>query len=770
MRTNSASRRRNGRRRRSALRAFVTVLQVGVLLSMGILAGLVLGWFASLSKTLPNISTFEAPEATLVYSADGVLLGRIFRENRTNVPLKDIPQYLRDATIAIEDKRFYEHSGVDMRGVARAVYANLRGRRLTQGGSTITQQLARNVYLTQRRTIQRKIQEIFLAILIERNFSKDRILELYLNQVFYGSGAFGVQAASRVYFGKDVKEIDLSQCALLAGLPQEPSGKCPHHNLPAALDRRDTVLAKMAEQGYISLQDCTDAQTEKMNIVPRRGGRNAYKAPHFVDYVVRQLRERYGDDVLFGGGLRVYTTLNYKMQEAAEKALRENVKRNVKSHRVTEGCLIALDPTNGAILAMVGSVDPKSEFNRCTQGQGRQPGSAFKAFVYTAALESGMKPTSMVHDTRDSFPDGKGGHWTPKNYDGVYRGHVTMERAIALSMNMAAIHTAQRVGVKNVIKYARLLGIHSPLEPYLPIAIGGIPGVHPIEMASAYCTFANDGAHMEPIAITRIANSKDETQEDFSSDAEQVISKDISGMMDRMFRGVVTRGTGRGASAVPEARGKTGTTNDDRDVWFIGYVPKKIVTAVWVGNDDNSSMRNASGSALCVPIWREFMQKAIPIHDKIRAEAEQKAKKQDQQPGDQAQPTTDRNPDTTPPDVTATDTGETVKRRICTESGLPATKNCPSWRTRTYATGTEPTDYCSMHPGSVLRQDQDDSGQVQDNSTPATTSPDTEYVTVNVCSESGLLAGRNCPRTVRKRLPVKDVPTEVCNLKHEIRE
>ena len=368
MRTNSVARRRNGRNRRSGLRLFVTVLQIGVLLSMGILAGLVLGWFASLSKTLPNISAFEAPEATLVYSSDGVLLGRVFRENRTNVPLKDIPKNLRNATIAIEDKRFYVHSGVDMRGVARAVFENLRGHRMAQGGSTITQQLARNVYLTQKKTIQRKIQEVFLAILIERNFSKDRILELYLNQVFYGSGAFGVQAASRVYFGKDVHELDLSQCALIAGLPQKPSGYSPHENLNAALGRRDTVLSTMASLGYISPGERNEARAEDIRIVPRRGGRNAYKAPHFVDYVTQRLREQYGDDVLYGGGLRVYTTLNWQMQQAAEAALREQVKRSEKAYHVSEGCLIALDPTNGAILAMVGSVDPKSHYNRCYSG------------------------------------------------------------------------------------------------------------------------------------------------------------------------------------------------------------------------------------------------------------------------------------------------------------------------------------------------------------------------------------------------------------------
>ena len=730
---------------------------------MGILAGLVLGWFASLSRTLPNISAFEAPEATLVYSSDGVLLGRVFRENRTNVPLKDIPKNLRDATIAIEDKRFYEHSGVDIRGVARAVFENLRGHRLAQGGSTITQQLAKNIYLTQRKTIQRKIQEIFLAILIERNFSKQRILELYLNQIFYGSGAFGVQAASRVYFGKDVHELDLSECALLAGLPQKPSGYSPHMNLSAAIGRRDTVLSTMADLGYISLEERDAAKAKHAHIIPRRGGRNAYKAPHFVDYVTQQLREQYGEDVLFGGGLRVYTTLNYKMQEIAEQALRVQVKRQEKTYHVTEGCLIAIDPTDGAILAMVGSVDPTSQFNRCTQA-GRQPGSLFKAFVYTAALESGMKPSTRLRNVRTVYVGAGGKPWIPKNYDGDRHNPVTMEYAIARSVNRAAIYTANKIGVKNVIKYARLLGIHSPLEPYLPIAIGGIPGVHPMEMASAYATFANDGSHIDPIAITRIANSRDETQEDFSPEPQQVISKKINDDMDRMFRGVVTRGTGTGARAVSEARGKTGTTNNDRDVWFIGYVPKKIVTAVWVGNDNNSPMRGATGAALCVPIWRSFMLKAIPIYDGVKAKAEQSAQQKNPKPGNGQptgpnQPAADQPPGTTQPDVTATDGAQTVSCRVCTESGLLATSMCPHWRTKRFASGTEPTAYCGIHGGADVTTPTTDSPR-------AVAAPDTEYVTVVICSQSGMLAGRNCPR-VKKKFPVDEVPTQVCNLRHD---
>ncbi len=735
------------------------MLQILVLLSMGMLAGLVLGWFGSLSQSLPDVATFEAPEATLVYSSDGVLLGRIFRENRTNVPLKDIPANLTNATIAIEDKRFYNHSGVDFRGTTRAIWENMRTGRRSQGGSTITQQLARNIYLTQQKTIKRKIQEVFLAILLERNYTKDKILEMYMNQVFYGSGAFGVQAASRVYFGKDVKQLNLAEAALIAGLPQMPTGNSPHRNLKGAVARRNQVLNKMAEQGFITAQQRDEAKAEEPRIVPRRTGRTSFKAPHFVDYVTGQLRDRYGDDVIYGGGLRVYTTLNYQMQEIAERALRQGVKRHERYRRVTEGCFIAIDPTNGAILAMVGSVDPKSQYNRCTQA-GRQPGSSFKPFVYTAALAAGWKPTKRLPNTRVSYPAGSGKVWTPKNYDGIYGGSPTMETAVALSINLPAIYTAKQIGVKNVIKYARLMGIRSPLEPYLPIAIGGVPGVHPIEMASAYCTFANDGAHVEPIAITRIANSRNETQAEFSSEGQQVISKKINDDMDQMLRAVVTRGTGRSVSSVPEARGKTGTTNNDRDAWFIGYVPKKIVAACWVGNDNYAPMSGAYGSIVCTPIWREFMLKSLPILDRIRekAGAGQERKEKPERKRD-TEPT---RRETQRPDETADDSGDQVKRRICNESQLLATKNCPSWRTITFTTGTEPTGYCSIHGG----DSPEPPPGTPPEATPPTPAASTEQVTVTVCSESGLLAGRSCPR-LKKRVPLDQVPTDVCRLKHE---
>ncbi|MGQ9455222.1 MAG: transglycosylase domain-containing protein [Armatimonadota bacterium] len=753
------------KRRRSTIRSIVTILQALILIGISASVGVGLAMFVNLSGILPKVESIEAPEATIVYSADGVILARIFREDRTNVPLKDIPRALRDATLAIEDARFYEHSGVDMRGIARALWHNLRGHKILQGGSTITQQLARNVYLTQEKTVERKAQEAVLAILLERHYTKDKILELYLNRVYYGSGAFGVQAASRIYFGKDVSQLNLSECALLAGLPQKPSVYSPHDNQQAALRRRNVVLNRMYELGYITAEELAEAKNYPIKIVPRRRGRSTYKAPHFVDYVTSELRKRYPDDVVFAGGLRVYTTLSYDMQKIAENALRETIRAYSKERHVTEGCFVALEPATGYIRAMVGSVNPASYFNRCTQGHGRQPGSAFKAFVYTAAFEEcGMRPSDRILDAPFVRPGAGGRLWRPKNYDGKYHGWVTIEEAIARSINIPAIKVAAKIGVHRVIKYAQLMGIKSELEPYLSIAIGGVRGVHPLEMASAYGTFANDGVHVEPVCIVRVTNARGEVLEDYLPEGRRVISRRTCEMMDKCLRAVVVGrgGTGFRAKDVPEARGKTGTTNDDRDAWFIGYVPGKLVAACWAGNDDNSPMRRAYGGVICVPIWREFMLKAIPIYDRIRREQEsrEKAGRTHQSPEEETvKPTTERaereaRRGTREPDVTLP--GSTRSYRICDESGLLATPRCPATHVETFEAGSAPTAYCNIHRG-----EGSDGGQEGGGTDPA--EPVRQLTTVYVCAETGLLASPYCP-TVKKRVPVDEVPTHICSV------
>jgi len=728
-----------------------------VLIGISASVGVTLGLFVTLSSMLEKaegMKDIEAPEATIVYSSDGVVLGRIFREDRTNVPLDNIPNELLNATVAIEDSRFYQHSGVDLRGVARAVYQNLRGHRMAQGGSTITQQLARNVYLTQRKTVERKIQEAVLAILIERNFSKKKILELYLNRVYYGSGAFGVQAAARTYLGKRVDQLSLSESAMLAGLPRRPSDWSPYEDMEAALNRRDVVLNRMAQLGYISTSDANDAKQEKIRIVPKRRGRTIYKAPHFMDYVIKQLRSKFTDEVIFNGGLRIYTTLNYEMQLAAEKALRDGVHRYESTRRTTEGCFIALDPTNGYIVSMVGSVDPASQYNRTVQGNGRQPGSTFKLFVYTAAIaELGLRPSDRVQNSRISYPGSGGKEWTPRNYDDKYCKWVSVRTAIEQSINLPAIRTADRVGIEKVIKYAQMMGIKSELEPYLPAAIGGIKGVHPLEMAAAYGTMANEGEYVEPCAIIRIQNAHGETIQDYKPTSRKVLSKKVVDTMDGLLRGVVTHGTGYKAAVIHDARGKTGTTNSDRDAWFIGYVPKKLVAACWVGNDDNAPMHSAFGGKVCAPIWSQFMQKSIPVLDAVRAKHKREAEGLPAVPKPE-EPVTKLKDSTKPPagtDVSIPEDTDTVSVRICNDSGLKATSKCKSTHWETFDRSAVPA-VCDIHSEKTVTSGQENT--------------DMTTVEVNICPDSGMLAGPYCPNKHKKRMPIDEVPTQICNI-HE---
>lgn len=429
---------------------------------------------------------------------------------------------------------------------------------------------------------------------LERKYSKDEILEMYLNKVYYGSGAYGVGAAARIYFGKHVSDLTLAECALIAGLPQRPSDYSPHRNMSAAIHRRNLVLDRMAELGYISAQSRDRAKREAVALVPRRPtGPSQYKAPWFTMYVLAQLKSKLGAQFVERGGLCVYTTLNYEMQQAAEEALRRGVQAAHGKH-VTQGALICIDPFTGGIKAMVGGVGQdylKDQFNRAVQAR-RQPGSAFKVFVYTAALDTGYPLDYELSNERISFPGYGGSTWTPDNYDGRYGGSYTMREAVARSVNVCAVRMANEVGIEKVIQYARDLGIKSPLSKNLALALGASE-VSPLEMCSAYGVFAANGIRAEPIAISRVTSIEGGHEKElrgFSGPAPQVVlNPDTAQKMNELLRGVVTspEGTGRAAAVIPNAHGKTGTTQNDRSAWFIGYTPE-LVTAVWVGNDDNS--------------------------------------------------------------------------------------------------------------------------------------------------------------------------------------
>jgi len=619
-----------------------TCVLVGLLAAVALVANIFLG----VAKDLPSpedLVNYSPGGITEIYATDKgasgrpIRLARVFSQNREFISITKVPALLQNATVAIEDERFYNHPGVDFQGVGRALYRNaLAGNPLEgEGGSTLTQQLAGNVYLNRRQvTMKRKAQEMLLAVQIEHNFSKQQILELYLNEVYYGASAYGVQAAARTYFGKKVDKLTLAQAALIAGLPQRPGYFDPYKNKKAAVNRRNLVLAKMAELRYITPSQLLKAKKEPVKLAadkaPAPSDWKTWKAPYFVEHVIKQLEQRYGEDAVWRGGLKVYTTLNWKMQLAAEDALRRGV-QGARRLDVTEGALVCVEPRTGYVRAMVGGIDYKrSQFNNAVQGK-RQPGSSFKVFVYTAALDSRSdrfnSQYTSVDNSRRGYRSGRK-FWRPVG--GGPAGAVSMRTAVTYSYNNAAVNTAHELGIRNVIKYAQRMGIESEMPPYLPIALGA-GAVSPLEMAGAYAVFPNHGDRAVPMGIRRVLDHEGQVLEEFAPQVERdVIGDEAVAQMSDMLQAVVTQGTASSAAGIHEisnAHGKTGTTNDNRDAWFVGYTPELCV-AVWVTNakfyrrGDKVTTRyrpmnpGAMGGKVCAPIWARFMKAAVPIQRK----------------------------------------------------------------------------------------------------------------------------------------------------------
>ncbi len=575
---------------------------------------------------------FNPPERTLIYSSDGILLARFSTQNRQQVPISQIPLNLQHATVAFEDKRFYSHSGVDFQGIGRALIRNFKSGDLKgQGASTITQQLARNLGvggLTREKTFQRKFHELIVANQIEKSYPKQRILEMYLNVINYGSSAYGVQAAAQTYFGKNVQNLDLAQCALLAGLPNRPAYYNPYHDKAAAQAQRNLVLQTMLDQHFITPVQYAAAVAKPVRLAfpkaPMQGSQIMH-APYFVNYVVDQLKRKYGDDRIDQGNLKVYTTLNWQMQQSAEKALRDGIAR-VQGRGPNQGCLVAIDQKTGEIKAMVGGMDyAKNEFNEVTQGR-RQPGSTFKAVVYSAAIDSGLvTENTRVEDQRTVYHL-SGGPWIPKDDSGYSNRDYTLRQAMAYSVNVIAVRVLQEIGPQTAIRYARVMGVDSDLSPVLSLALGS-SAVTPLEMAQVYGTIAAGGDHAEPIAFTLLTDLNGKTIENIPPSVEtRVLSRNTAQQVDDMLRAVVTDpyGTGISVSGISEARGKTGTTQGHQDVWFDGYVPGALTCVVWAGHPyknpktgqdeyGETMAGDAWGSTVCAPIWREFMQTAVPL-------------------------------------------------------------------------------------------------------------------------------------------------------------
>ncbi|MEA3494164.1 MAG: PBP1A family penicillin-binding protein [Candidatus Margulisiibacteriota bacterium] len=589
-------------------------LIIGVFLVIAVVAGFSLQILSQLPD-VNSISSYIPSETTIIFSSDGKVLARLHKEeNRQVVPLSKISPHFIKSVIATEDPGFYYHRGFDFSRIIRAGIKNVMYGRIKEGASTITQQLARNLFLTRRKTVARKLAEILIAIQIERRFTKEEILELYLNQVYLGHNTYGIESAANLYFGKHAEDLDLAESALLAGIIRGPELYSPYRNFKGAKRRQIFVINKLYQHGIINERDAKIAAIENLEFSPKNLKRLGEIAPYFISHILKELLEKYGEDTVYHGGLRVYTTLDTAMQTAAEDVITKIVTEEGEKYNFTQAALVSIDPRTGYIKAMVGGVDFfESKFNRTTQSK-RQPGSSFKPFIYTAAMEQGISPGTIMMDTPTTFdvfpnewnPDGT---WEPKNFDEKYRGAVTLRYSLEKSLNIPSVKILERVGIRSAINVARRMGIKSPLESGLALTLG-VSETTLLEMTSAYGVFANSGIRVEPTAIVKIENRNGVTLFKHAIKEKRALDPNIAAVMIDMMKGVLTRGTGvRGRISRPAAA-KTGTTEEFRDAWFIGFVPQ-LVTGVWVGNDDNTSMKGIAEVAVCPRIWKGYNKKSL---------------------------------------------------------------------------------------------------------------------------------------------------------------
>lgn len=588
----------------------------------GLLCGATAGAFVALTKDLPQIIALESykPSAiTRVYSIDQVLLAELYAEKRDPVPLSQIPDTLITALLTTEDRRFYEHSGVAFKGILRAVIQNLRTRRFAQGASTLTQQLAKTLFLTPRKTLLRKAREAILALQLERRYTKDELLTLYLNQIYYGSGAYGVASAARVYFNKALEDLTLSQCALIAGLPKAPSRYSPLVNPELAVKRRNIVLKQMLITGAISETDYQTAVEAVLEAPEKAPARKKYAA-HFVNHIKQQLETIVSADRIYKGGLTVHTTLSHRLQQAAEEAVDRRLEL-LEERRRTNGltsplppqaALVAIDVPTGGLVAMIGGYgEKKGGFNRATMAK-RQPGSSFKPIIYALAVQRGYDQHRKLLDSPVVFHSSSGSQeWQPQNFSNRYDGEVTMRWALAHSKNIPVVRLMEQLGPSSVVQFGQALGIKSKIAPNLSLALG-TSEVSLLELTAAYATFANQGKSIEPYGITMVLDDTGQTIWKIKPKQRISMSRSGAAIVTNMLEAVIQDGTGRRARVLPgPVAGKTGTTNDYKDALFIGYAPS-IAVGVWVGVDDASTLGpRETGAKAALPVWIDFLQAAL---------------------------------------------------------------------------------------------------------------------------------------------------------------
>lgn len=586
---------------------FSTVKFIFLLGCACILAGI--ASFELYLSSLPpinNLEQFKPNIVTKIYSSDDEIIKTFTAYTYEKIELKDIPENLKKALIATEDKNFYRHHGYDLTGLVRSTVQNVIAGHVVQGASTLTQQLARVLFLNNERTFDRKLKELFIAARIEKTISKDQILEMYMNNVYLGAGAYGVEGASQIYFDKHLKDCSMAELALIAGLPQAPSVYNPFNNLDLAVKRRNQVLLRMYKMRYITKDEYEKAKEEKVKLAKKPQYYTTNKAPYFCDYVMKELEQLGFDETeISQGGYKVVTTLNYKAQKAADEAISKNLKNWGLNGDNNQAAVFSYSPVDGKIIAYAGGKDyTKSQYDRVTQAV-RPPGSSFKPIVYAAAMEKGITPNDMIEDRPITI-----GQWSPRNYGNKYRGKIPVYKALMVSSNVCAARMIKEVGIRSVIQIARVLGIETPLEYDYTIALGS-NGVKLYEFTRAYGAFANGGFVVQPYSVERVETSRGKVvYRAPKTKISHQLSMNTAAEMTAMMKTVISNGTGRAASIGKPAAGKTGTTDDNKDAYFMGYTPN-VVTGVWVGNDDNVAMnKSIQGGTVPALIWKDVMKVA----------------------------------------------------------------------------------------------------------------------------------------------------------------
>jgi penicillin-binding protein 2D len=630
------------------------------ILGSALLAGVLILFLLYLrSQPLPPVAINET---TTLYGDNGQVIATLYKgENRTFVPLDKIPSYMRDATVAIEDRKFYSHTGFDITRIAGAALTDIRHMSKVEGASTITMQLARNLYLSHDKTWSRKVREAVLTMQLELNYTKPQLLELYMNQIYYGHGAYGIQAAAKTYFGKNAGDLTLAEASMLAGLPKGPRFYSPFVNMKAAKERQDMVLTAMVNEKFITAQQAAQARTAPIKLAPLQN-RDTVIAPYFRDFVVQQLKDTYhiDPDLIEHGGLKIYTTLDPDMQKQAEAA----VAKYLPANRPLQAALVAMEPQTGYIRAMVGGRSYKeSSYNRSLAE--RQPGSSIKPILYMAALENGFTPLTRIKSQPTVFTYGKDKKevYSPKNFGSQYaHDFINMDQAIARSDNIYAVQTDLTIGQDKMVSMAKRLGIGSPIKPIPSSALGSSPATA-IEMARAFSTFANQGKKADTIAVTKIVDREGNTLLENQPRLQQVVTPENAFILTNLMKSVFDNGgTAHRVYNMLErpAAGKTGTT--DYDAWLTGFTPE-LTTSVWVGYDDNRKIDEFADARQAAPIWAQFMNGAL-----------------------KSKPATDF---TVPPGV--------VSAYVDPESGQLATEACPDIKLMYFIPGTQPTEYCIIH-------------------------------------------------------------------------